>query len=415
VIRYYCLLISLLAAAPAAMSGTLRAGAARIEITPPEGAALRLAGYSTRVKGFEKINDPLYVRAVVLDDGSKRAAIVTVDLLSISHPLWERVSGLIAAETAIPAGHILLTATHTHSAPSPTAPGNAAYMETVVQKFVAAVREAQSRLQPARVGAGAGRANINMNRRARTADGGFMLGRNPDGPSDKTLAVVKIEAPDGTPIAIFMNYGVHGTVQGNQNLNVSGDLPGATSLYVERALGGKAVAQWTSGAAGDQNPIYRRAPNYNEVLALGRILGDETLRVVAGMKMSDKGSLYASQKVIQCPGHKSHRAHGPDGSDRYTFEDAPPTEIRLSLLKINYIALAGVSGEVLTMIGQRLKKESPLAHTIVVTHTNGASGYIPDDAAYADVSYEIGSSRVKKGCAEDAIVNGFLEMMDGGL
>jgi hypothetical protein len=79
---------------------------------------------------------------------------------------------------------------------------------------------------------------------------------------------------------------------------------------------------------------------------------------------------------------------------------------------VSHIALTGVSGEVLTMIGQRLKKESPFAHTIMVTHCNGSSGYLPDDAAYQEISYEITTSRVKKGCAENAIVNGLVEMMD---
>lgn len=78
---------------------------------------------------------------------------------------------------------------------------------------------------------------------------------------------------------------------------------------------------------------------------------------------------------------------------------------------INDIAIAGVSAEVLTNIASRLKLESPLTKTFMVTHCNGSSGYIPDDAAYDQVSYEITTTRVKRGCAENAIVNGFLEMI----
>ena len=65
----------------------------------------------------------------------------------------------------------------------------------------------------------------------------------------------------------------------------------------------------------------------------------------------------------------------------------------------------------MTNIGLRLKRESPFNRTIMLTHCNGSSGYIPDDAAYDQVSYEILTTRVKRGCAEDAIVTGFLEMM----
>jgi len=64
------------------------------------------------------------------------------------------------------------------------------------------------------------------------------------------------------------------------------------------------------------------------------------------------------------------------------------------------------------MIGQRLRKESPFKNTIMVTHANGSSGYIPDDAAYDQISYEITTTRLKRGCAENAIVNGLLNMMD---
>ena len=79
---------------------------------------------------------------------------------------------------------------------------------------------------------------------------------------------------------------------------------------------------------------------------------------------------------------------------------------------LNKIALAGVSGEVLTPIFQRLKKESPFTDTIMVTHANGLSGYIPDDAAYKEGGYEVVSgSKLKPGCAEGGIVNGFLDMM----
>jgi hypothetical protein len=82
------------------------------------------------------------------------------------------------------------------------------------------------------------------------------------------------------------------------------------------------------------------------------------------------------------------------------------------LLLINDIGLAGVSGEVMTMIGEHLKRQSPLSHTVMVTHANGSSGYIPDDAAFEQVSYEITTSRLRPGCAENAIVNSFLKLME---
>jgi hypothetical protein len=169
------------------------------------------------------------------------------------------------------------------------------------------------------------------------------------------------------------------------------------------------VAPWTSGAAGDQDPIYRVGTDFRNVEALGRILGEEVIRVADGIKTTNRGRIRGAQKVVTCPGKRTVQRPGPNSE--YKIEDADPVPIRLSLLVIGDIAFAGVSGEVLTNIGLRLKRESPFNRTLMVTHCNGSSGYLPDDAAYDQVSYEIVTTRVKRGCAEDAIVNGFLELM----
>ena len=112
--------------------------------------------------------------------------------------------------------------------------------------------------------------------------------------------------------------------------------------------------------------------------------------------------------MVTCPGRKVEP--GPLPRKEYKWEDSDPVHIRLGLLTINDIALAGVSGEVLTMVQERLQKESPLS-IVMVTHANGSSGYIPDDAAFGQVSYEITTSRLKPGCAESAIVNGLVNLM----
>ena len=104
-------------------------------------------------------------------------------------------------------------------------------------------RQAKAAMKPARMGFGSGQAYANSNRRARMPGGGWWLGYNPDGPSDKTVAVVKFESAAGEPLAIFVNYGVHGTVLSARNYLITGDLPGATSRFVEREhLGGHAHA-----------------------------------------------------------------------------------------------------------------------------------------------------------------------------
>jgi neutral ceramidase len=404
----------------AARSHTFRAGAAKVDITPAPDAALPMSGYANRIAGFTRIHDPLSVRAIVVDDGEVQAAVISVEVIGISSALWEKIVDRLSGETGIPKDNILLAAVHTHAAPAigtyderadgPIAERRDAYLKIMQDAVVTATSEAKSRLQPARIGYATGRANVNTNRRASNGEGGWMLGNNPDDVSDKTVVVIKIESRSGAPIAVFSNYAVHGTVLGPDNLQISADLPGAAAAFVERHYGGNVVSPWTSGAAGDQDPIYRIGRDFKNVTALGNLLGAEVVRVADQIQPTERARIRCSQRVISCPGKRTVQRPGPGRP--YLEADAEPTPIRLSLLMINDIAIAGVSGEVLTNIALRLKRESPMTRTVMVTLCNGSSGYLPDDAAYDRISYEVLTSRVKRGYAESAIINGFCEMMN---
>jgi neutral/alkaline ceramidase-like enzyme len=407
------------APSPTPPGGALRAGAAKVDITPAPDAALPMSGYGSRTDGFRAIHDPLNVRAIVIDDGSTRAALIGCEVIGISATFWEEIVTRLAAETKIPRDNILVASVHTHAAPAigtydepaegDVAKKRAEYVRKFEDAIVAAVLRAQAGLQPARVGFGTGKANVNTNRRAPDGSGGWMLGINPDDVSDKTVAVIKFERSSGEPIAIFTNYAVHGTVMGAANLQISADLPGAISRVVETHYRDAVVSPWTSGAAGDQDPIYRVGTDFKNVAALGQLVGEEVIRVADGIKTSSRGHIRGVQKVVTCPGKRTVQI---PGSEEYKTDDADPVAIRLSLLVISDIAIAGVSGEALTNIGLRLKRESPFNRTVLVTHCNGSSGYLPDDAAYDRLSYEVIATHVKRGCAENAIVTGLLEMMN---
>jgi hypothetical protein len=138
---------------------------------------------------------------------------------------------------------------------------------------------------------------------------------------------------------------------------------------------------------------------------MGQMLGEEVLRIASGIKTDSGVKLHGDQKVITCPGRQVEPGPRPRGD--YKFADSAPVNIRLTLLTINDVALAGVSGEVFSLISQRLSKASPFEHTVMITHANGSSGYIPNDAAFEQISYEITTSHLKPGCAENGIIDGF--------
>ena len=153
-------------------AATLRVGAARVDVTPAQ-----------LPRNYTGVLDRLYARAIVLENGATRAALVTVDTGGIQDATWQAVSSQVEKELRIPAAHVLLTATHTHSAGGQ---GGADY----VTKIVESVRAAQKALEPARVGYGSGVSFINVNRQIiDPKTGRWWEGANYDGPSDKTVAV----------------------------------------------------------------------------------------------------------------------------------------------------------------------------------------------------------------------------------
>jgi neutral ceramidase len=425
------------AAQPPAADGPFRAGASRVEYTP-----------ATLPRNIVGVLDPIYVRSVVLDNGRTRAALITVDAGGISTDLYNKVSARALSELNIPATQLLLSATHTHSVP-----GQAA--ATVEEKILQSLREAVTRLQPARMAWGTGLSYINVNRdRVDPITNRWWEGPNYEGTSDKTVAVVRFETPAGAPIAVYYNYAVHAVLTGTLD-KISGDIHGATSRYIEESLGGNAVALFASGAAGDQNPIFfnqtyelreiriadyakrgedisnamppggqgldRQNPRVQMLmkqqeqmtLTMGQMLGEEVLHVLRESmeKPRTAVSMRGTETRLTCPGRRrtdSGRAGNPG-----TYVDAPDVSMRLGALRLGDVYIGAVDGEVYNGIAQRLKRESPFKHTMLSTLTNGTAptGYIPSDDAFGRNVFTVLSSRLKPGCAEAGIVNGLRDLM----
>jgi hypothetical protein len=426
------------ASAQARGASPLRVGAAKVDVTPAEGAL---------PKNSRGVLDRLYARAIVLDSGASSAAMITVDAGAVSTAIWQAVTTQVEKELGIPAVNVLLTATHTHSAGGQGGPD-------YTRKIVESVRLAKQQLTPARVGYGTGESYINVNRQiVDPQTGRWWEGPNREGPSDKTVAVLKFERLSGEPIAVYYNYAVHAVITGQLD-QVSGDIPGAASTYIEDAFDGRVVAVWSSGAAGDQNPIYfqqtydlrdirtkeyaargidisnamppggqgldRNNPAVARLMdqqrqmvrSMGQFLGEEVLHVMRSTTRTETAApLYGSSSTISCPGRE--RTNQGRAGFEGTYKEAGPVEIRLGLLRIGDVMIGAVNAEVFNPIAQRLKRESPYKATMMSTLTNGSarSGYIPDDASFGKYTFEVLSSRLQPGCAESAIVNGLLDLI----
>lgn len=411
------------------VTGALKVGVAKVDITPTDLTNLT----NQWAKPLVAVHDPIFVRALVLDNGTSTAAIVSADLIEFGDTtaLRER----IAREVGIPAGNLIISATHDHSAPRPnfavvpranaTAPQ--IFTMNVYEKVVDALKQATASLQPARMGNGTGKVDVNINRDE--YDGHeWKLGVNPEGHSDKTVWVMKFETLSGDPIAILFNYAVHSVVAGPATDQLTGDLAGAAERYVEQHYNNKVVALFAIGAAGDQNPIFsgpgerpqENVPPFQAVDALGLMLGAETVRVANGIHAATAAaSIEAEERTISCPTRPMTQGPPPLPGEKQGPPSPPPpdrdlgkTPIHLGLIMVNQIAFTAVSGEVLTNIYWHLKSASPLKDTVMITLSNGRVGYIVDDASYDTPLFELGSSPLARGCAENGIVDNLVEMIN---
>ncbi|MCW2350503.1 MULTISPECIES: neutral/alkaline non-lysosomal ceramidase N-terminal domain-containing protein [unclassified Sphingobium] len=425
-------------AAPA--QAELKVGAAKVDWTP---AAKSLK------EPYTGVLDPIYVRAIALESNGERAALVTVDVGAIPTDLWSGVTARLSSDLGIAPERVMLTATHTHSVPWGPHP-------KLEDQIVQAVREAVGKMQPGKVAFGEGKSYINVNRNIIDPDNRrWWEGPNVDGPSDKTVAVLRFENAAGKPVAIYYNYAVHAVLTGNLDL-VSGDLPGAASRYIENAMGDDVVAVWSEGAAGDQNPIFfqqtydlrairiadyakrgedisnamppggvgmdRKNPQVAKLMeqqkqmaqSMGQMLGEEVLQTMRlRLERPEKvNGIAGASKTLVCPG----RERTDKGRAGYagTYVDAADIPIHLSMLKIGDVFIGGVNGEVFNPIATSFKAQAPSRRTMMATLTNGfgPSGYIPNDAAFGQYTFEVVSSRLKPGCAESGIVNGLLDLVE---
>ncbi len=449
-----------------AVPGQLRAGAHKVDFTPSE----RELAVST-----DSIRDHLFARAIVVDDGRTCAVLVGIDWGSASNQIVDDAVARASTSTGCPAQNFIISATHTHSSNTQGLGQGAPTAKTVADAIVDAAAGAKSRLAPARVGYGTTTIDLNVNRDLFNRKFEWRQEPNPEGPSDKTLAVVAFLGNDNVPIGVHMNYAMH-PINFYLSGVISADFPGEASRYVEDLFDDRAVAIFSQGASGDQNPRDFRSPTtfmaqrtavtegrgpfiqtvgeppaqagaptagfnaqrasserkaipaenmdaYKKVLArtgdyvrmLGSFIGSSAVRVMReSMPPTDTARIWNGQEVFACPGRVRLDADNPARENVFPgYKDGADVNLKVGLLRIGDIHFVAVNGEVYSQIAIRLKAEAPARKTILVTLANGSAnaGYIYADAAYSHLTFQVIGSRLKPGCAEGKIVAATLKLM----
>ncbi|MBN2272539.1 MAG: neutral/alkaline non-lysosomal ceramidase N-terminal domain-containing protein [Sedimentisphaerales bacterium] len=391
----------------------LRAGVARIDITPKE--PVTLSGYASRKDLSKGVHDPLSARAVAFVGNGKRLVLVSTDVIGFYDGTAEYLRKVILAKFNLRPGELFLAGIHTHAAPTLTLDkdkgheNNLKYTETLEGKILKVIEEALDSPAPVGIGCGIGYSPVGSNRREVRLDGAgwpkeaIKLGRNPYGPTDKQVLVAKVAGSDGAPVAVLFDYATHGTSLGPQNYIISGDVLGLAEQFVEKVLAPGVIAPAFAGASGDIDPWYRILPEFNteagwipEPVLLGTLLGEEVVHVYRDIKETNVGAKIESAFITMALPRKP--GENPDDKTK-----DPTASLNITAGRVGDIGFIGFGCEMCTEIGMAIKAASPFKHTFVITHCNGAAGYLPTKDMYKEGGYEVRSSSFAPQAAEIVI------------
>jgi hypothetical protein len=403
----------------------LTAGVYRVVITPPIGSGM--VGFAGR-GASEGVHDDLTATALALSDGERGLMLVALDLLYLPAGLVGQIRAAVAERAGLPPDAVHLLCSHTHYGPEvgsdsdPPADAVASYRDDLTRKIAGAAGAAWDGRQEARLAFAAGESRIGINRRERKPDGQIVLGQNPAGPVDRRLDVLRLDTPEGAPLATIVSFACHPVSQSGRMTQLSADFPGRMRAAAEGLTGSPCV--FIQGAAGNINPV-QMEHRYEPARRLGTILGaavvqayeeaaPEPAEVVATLRadlelpaMSFPTVEEGRQAVaaLEAEHQRLTDAGASSGSlwwcerrlqrakamleSRESGKPLPTIPAEVSAFRIGPLAAVTVPGELFCEIGMRIKAASPFPHTLIAGYANGSVGYLPTAEAYPEGGYEV--------------------------
>jgi hypothetical protein len=384
--------------------GALKGGTAKVDITPPIGAWL--SGYGSRDKPSEGILDPLYAKALVLDDGQNKIAIVSADLLWVPLEMTNEIRQKVQEKLGIPEQNIMICGTHTHFAPkidriakdwpdAAVAEIDESYVQILKKKIFDSIMLADKGIKEVKLGVGKGEmTEIVYNRRTKKPDGTVAMTFNlppasPDltfGPIDPELFLLRVDDSDGALVAAVVNYACH-PVSGDpireKFYYISADYPAYTAQVVEQAEGGNCI--FLLGTAGNMNPV--RINMKNPRIQTGKALGGAALRHIQFTQPCSNVKISALKQPVILPLKKDL----PPERKLSVSKDSEIQNTEIQVLRIGDVYIVGLPGEVLVEIGLEIKAKAGIENLFVVSLANDAVGYVCPRAAYKEGGYEPGA------------------------
>jgi hypothetical protein len=426
-------------------SRQFKAGAAASNITPRLGGSIM--GYFNERKSTH-IHDELHARCLVLDDGETRLALVVCDNCMIPRQVLDEAKRKIQEHTGLSAAHILISATHTHSAPTCTglylSETDSDYLPFLVSRIVDGVTRAINNLAPAKVAWGVGQEpNQVFNRRWKMKPGTIATtplgGTNdlvkmnpavaspdliePAGPTDPQVCILSVQSSEGKQIALLANYSLH-YVGTSRDKDVTADYYGAFCDRIKELLGAQRqdppfVALLANGTSGDINNINFREKRpakgpYDQIELVADALAREVDRVYQDLKYADWAPLRMQEEELSLGVRKPanediqraeailEKARGRPlrGLDEVYARETMflkdyPSQVPLILqaIRIGDLGIAAIPCEVFAEIGLEIKQKSPFKPVFTIELANGYNGYLPTPAQHKLGGYETWRSR----------------------
>jgi neutral ceramidase len=462
------LLIVLFAVAiamPSTARAELRVGTAVVDITPHEWPLAPRGSFTPRPA--DSAHDPLNVRCLVLDDGNTSVALAVVDSCMVHRDVLDPAKKQASEATGIPADQMLISATHTHSAPFANAqhgtPQELAYQKRLLEGIVEAIVQAAKNRQPAKAGwSGCDLADEVFNRRWFLQPGTVPTNPfgeetdivkmnpprnnnvliNPAGPTDPEVSVLYVANARGRPLAVFANYSLH--YVGNTGGQMSADYFGEFARLMPIRLGRPAegfVAMLSNGTSGDinninfRNPRPRREP-FEQIRIVASKTADAATRAIRqidapsgnltlAMKQREitlKHRVPTAEQIERAKSILEVDAEGEKKLPRLAkayaertlklAAEPPTTKVLIQAVRIGDLAICTLPFEVFAEIGLELKDKSPAADTFVVSLANGGYGYLPTPEQHQFGGYEtwLTTNKVQKDTSV-ILVDNLLEML----
>jgi neutral ceramidase len=381
----------------------LKANVSRVDLTPPLELQFSLGGYGDRMnKPAEGVHDSIWVKAVILSDGQNKYAIVTLDILALPPNVKPQVLEGLAA-SGWHTENLMILPSHSHTSLDMAALNNKnnlnnpyigiyqpKLLDFVIEAIVAAIRIADTNLQPVSIGTGRDLLmGMNRNRRKNAA-------------VDRDLTVTRIDLLNGKPLLVLANWTAHPTITSDEDMLVSAEWPGYLQRELESSIGKGVLAMYYNGAEGDQSVLVKikSGDHYQKAEWYGREIGKKAFKIYQTIKTATESIFEYNSLFVSLPQPQMHPQFASTGGAEYGMDEQNakyilnamcPEKTTITALRVGDWLLVGAPGELTYNLGERIKNqlfEQGIRYPVIGGMANEWISYILSKEQYQKGGYE---------------------------